>query len=321
MPRAREAQRFLRIPYRQGAQIRRQEHLRAAGPAEQLAHCRRWLQSAISRPERRVPLAPLDQRKGDPLRRWRRVRAIPACDIHAVPATSRSGLSPWVLLVCAMQWVWCNQLDMPEIADKVRPIIEEDARRLTQGLDLQLYAISVAQHYGLPTMGLDVTEDLRTALFFCSSPRRASTEQPDHRLCAKGVRENRTELVCAESASLITTSVSLARRETAGPNARELRFMVTGWGYHRNAVARHLGMALDLDPAGDFGSLPTAAELFPERGEDLFGSYLEQALDQGLPSELKEICRAALLGCRELMPNKRRLVWVRGLNVPSSPTS
>jgi hypothetical protein len=65
----------------------------------------------------------------------------------------------------------------------------------------------------------------------------------------------------------------------------------------RQRLAQHMGLAAGvehdvvvggLDPAGDFGTLLTARQLFPERGQDLFGDYLERALEGGLPSGLKK---------------------------------
>ena len=69
-------------------------------------------------------------------------------------------------------------------------------------------------------------------------------------------------------------------------HGEEIHFIGTGWGYHSNAAARHLAMAFYLDPAGDYGELSRPGALFPPRGQDLFGDYLEDALEAGLPPAL-----------------------------------
>src|SRR5262249_23109977 len=79
-------------------------------------------------------------------------------------------LPAWVQLVGTfLVELWSQQVAMigtDARAAILNQIINEDGQRLMLGLDLRLFAISLAQHYGLPTMGLDVTADLNVALFF-----------------------------------------------------------------------------------------------------------------------------------------------------------
>jgi hypothetical protein len=196
----------------------------------------------------------------------------------------------WVLLVrMYLEWLWTNQVDMPEVADRVRPIIDEDAKRLSNELDMHLYAISLAQHYGLPTMGLDVSDDMNVALFFAlHNSERTGRNIKFHR---KSAGDPKSVLYVFAPDNRYRPDYERARPRTTTegrPDRQGAKFLITGWGYHRNAAARHLAMALYFDPAGDYGPLPAARHLFPERAQDLFGDFLERALEQGLPTELKE---------------------------------
>jgi hypothetical protein len=201
-------------------------------------------------------------------------------------------LPEWCLLVRAfLDWVWSNQLKMPELAETY-PIIEEDRARILNGIDLHLYAISMAQHYGLPSMGLDVTEDLNTAIFFAMHQTERSTQSRTIRYKRKTSGDPPGVLYVFAPDERYRLIHDISRPRSIGGGRQEpqgAKFLVTGWGFHRNAIARHLGLALYLDPAGDFGSLPTARNLFPPREEDLFGGFLERTLEQDeLPKELRK---------------------------------
>jgi FRG domain len=197
-------------------------------------------------------------------------------------------LPAWVLLVRTfLLELWSSQLGMPEVAERVRPIIEEDAQRLMTGLDIHLYAIALAQHYGLPTMGLDVTEDLGVALFFAL--HRTERSGRNIRFIRKTADDPPSTLYVFAPDARYRMDHEQARPRTTGegrPERQGAKFLITGWGHHRNAAARHLALAMYLDPAGGYGQLPDVRHLFPARHEDLFGEFLERSLERGLPPEL-----------------------------------
>ncbi|HEU4885041.1 MAG TPA: FRG domain-containing protein [Longimicrobium sp.] len=198
-------------------------------------------------------------------------------------------LPAWCLLVRAfLEEVWSVQSAAPEVS-QAWPVIQEDALRLRTGVDLHLYAIALAQHYGLPTMGLDVTHTLETALFFAVHVAERVPGTRNIRYRRKRADDGEGVLYVLAPDERYRLNHDLSRPRTIGGGRPELqgaRFLVTGWGHHRNAVARHLAAALYLDPEGDFGPLPLARELFPPLSDDLFGEYLESRLADGLPPEL-----------------------------------
>ena len=201
-------------------------------------------------------------------------------------------LPEWCLLVRQLlETVWEAQLGEPAVQE-AWPIVRADAARLRTGLDLHLYAISQAQHYGLPTMGLDVTTDIDTALFFAlhEIEREPGTRTMRYRRKEPGSRPGVLYLLAPDERFRLIHDRARPRTTGAGrPERQKAHFLITGWGHHRNAAARHLALAISLDPAGDWGALPSPSDLFPAREEDLFGNYLESRLESGdLPAALRE---------------------------------
>ena len=174
------------------------------------------------------------------------------------------------------------------VTEDVSRRLHEDRKRLEESLDNHAFAFSLAQHYGLPTMGLDLTNQLDTALFFAL-----------HRLVAVEGRQLRAaplttgqpvlyllafpERFCVEHARARPQVFPQGR-----PDRQHAWFSHMGWGNRRNQCAEYLVAALYLDPAGDFNPLATAQTLFPDWQNDSFGSLMEVALSQSWASpELK----------------------------------
>lgn len=53
--------------------------------------------------------------------------------------------------------------------------------------------------------------------------------------------------------------------------------MHVGWGLARNAAAEQIVLAVYLDPSRDYGSLPSARDLFPAPEADSLGTFLSCA--------------------------------------------
>jgi hypothetical protein len=152
-----------------------------------------------------------------------------------------------------------------------------------------LFALALAQHYGLPTSGLDVTDRLDVALFFALmeyhkapggygatySPAVKSSQMPVLYILFPPKQQQ------FDYESFRTEGFPYSR-----PDAQSARFMHMAWGYADNLCACRIFLALYLDPAGDFGLIPTPAELFPAGTTDLFAAFLEGAHKRVLPDKL-----------------------------------
>lgn len=136
-------------------------------------------------------------------------------------------------------------------------------------------ALALAQHYGLPSVGLDVTSDLHVALFFALRefvPRGGqkalyrpvtSAYSPVIYILA---REGTREYPFGDSTPTLLRS--------GRPEKQSAWFMHVGWGLSANAAADQIVAAVYLDASSQYGPIPPAADLFPARGQDSLGSFL-----------------------------------------------
>jgi len=165
-------------------------------------------------------------------------------------------------------------------------------RDLTEGFGLPLFALALAQHYGLPTSGLDVTDRLDIALFFALM----KFEKPRASNRANYTRQTNFEhlpvlylLFPPESQQFEYERFRVEGFPRGRPDAQSARFMHMGWGHADNACAERIFLALYLDPEGDYDPIPSPRQLFPKDGDDPFASFLECVNTRLLPAALKRV--------------------------------
>ena len=177
------------------------------------------------------------------------------------------------------------------LSDDRREALERELLLLGASTDSYLLALSLAQHYGLPSMGLDVTDDLDSALFFALSAFDEVSGQPRvlGRRAHRGIPGDEPVLYVFapfERFQLEYESYRPSLFPRGRPDHQSARFLATGWGLNRNACARNLCIALYLDPDGDFGELPSATEMFPGPDEDHFGGVLANVREWDVSRQL-----------------------------------
>jgi len=131
------------------------------------------------------------------------------------------------------------------------------------------------QHYGMPTIGLDVTFDLATAFFFAShrfpaEGRRVRCEPVDRGSHHGVVYCFVFEWPPVKETEFLVKDISLFRNL---PPLRPIRQHCGLPAFHFNEIAaagRDLHAVFHLDEAFDMSGLPSAADLFPGREEDRF---------------------------------------------------
>jgi FRG domain len=192
-------------------------------------------------------------------------------------------LPEWCFLIrcyqMGLQIQLMNQSD-PAQADQLSSVMQADRQRLELSLDNHSLALSLAQHYGLPSMGLDLTDRVDTALFFALH-RFPRAEGRKLQAVPVSAGADAPVLYVFLLPQRFCVDYSLARPKIfprGRPDAQVAWFSHMGWGYRRNQCAEYLVAALYLDPRGDFGPLPRAEDLFPPIEEDLFGSLIEGVL-------------------------------------------
>lgn len=188
---------------------------------------------------------------------------------------------------------------LPEWCTLLRLFLAENEERtrlpssgFSQHFGFPLFALALAQHYGLPTAGLDLTDRLDVALFFALmkyqrpagnyratyAPLTEFTEMPVLYLLSVSERQQ------FEYEQYRAEGFPWGR-----PDAQSARFMHIGWGYASNACARRIFLALYLDPAGHYDPIPTPADLFPGGETDRFAAFLEETSRRRLPETLDRV--------------------------------
>jgi FRG domain len=169
---------------------------------------------------------------------------------------------------------------------------QRDYEDLFGGYGLPLFALALAQHYGLPTSGLDVTDSLDVGLFFAlmkfkklGSGFRAAYSRETH----SDVIPVLYLLFPPEQQQFGYEQFGLESFLRGRPHAQAARFMHMGWGHAVNACAERIFLALYLDPSGDFDPIPSPAQLFPRGADDPFGNFLEHADMSRFPDTFKQV--------------------------------
>lgn len=212
-----------------------------------------------------------------------------ACEPSLPASATRHGVQledigpEWSMTVQLFIWAWVRKLRLDGIAPRTSQEISVQMDGMVAGYNLWAFLISVAQHYGLPSVGLDVTDRPDVALFFALT--RIKPQEP-------GSHVMRTSRVPADGDHPVIYIFSpqkddvmdYSRYRPRGfpvgrPDRQNAFFLQTSWGYARNSIASRIWVALDLDPAGDWGPLPSAQELFPGPLDDPFAAFLDQARD------------------------------------------
>jgi hypothetical protein len=169
---------------------------------------------------------------------------------------------------------------------------QQELEDFTGGFGFPLFGLALAQHYGLPTSGLDVTDRLDVALFFALM----KFDKPAGSCGATYSRQ--TEFKNMPVLYLLSPpeqqQFEYERYRAEGfprgrPDAQSARFMHMGWGHADNACAQRIFLALYLDPEGDYGTIPSPAQLFPKGTDDPFGHFLEHTNTRAFPEAFKQV--------------------------------
>lgn len=155
------------------------------------------------------------------------------------------------------------------------------------------FALAMAQHYGLPSSGLDVTDSLEVALFFALHEFSPHATDPGRVICSRVTQGGGNPVLYMfgmemDQDFLRFESELLGELPATRPARQSAYFLYRGWRMARNVAAEGLLASFNIDPAGDYGPLPDVETLFPS--PDVFGA----AIDGGkrfLAEELPELHR------------------------------
>ena len=153
------------------------------------------------------------------------------------------------------------------------------------GFAWDVTVMGIAQHYGIPTHGLDLTEDVEIAVWMAVNEAFSYPADQETRYWFRPLERGRHQPVIYVVAPINT---GLALRERRIPGLESVRqdrqhahLYFGGWGYHANLCAEEVVAGIVLRP-GIASELPTD-HVFPGPETDpLYGALLElKALRRG----------------------------------------
>lgn len=169
---------------------------------------------------------------------------------------------------------------------------QQEYEEFISGLGFPLFGLALAQHYGLPTSGLDVTDRLDVALFFAlmKFDKPAGSRRASYSRLAEFKSMPVLYLLFPTEHQQFEYEQSRAPNFPKGrPDAQSARFMHMGWGLANNTCAQRIFLALYLEPGGNYGPIPSPVQLFPIGADDAFGHFLAQVGTRSLPELFKQV--------------------------------
>lgn len=207
-----------------------------------------------------------------------------ALEPSLLPSAARAGLAlenvapEWGIIVQLFLHMWQQHLLDKGWSEATLLKVKQDLSALSSGYQFWVFLLALAQHYGLPSAGLDVTSNLDVALFFALMEFRPDPQSEATLFCQRPTTVHEWPVIYLLS-NYDRFIIDFSKVRPTGlpfvrPDAQAAHFLHTGWGFASNAVARTIFLALYLDPSGDWPALPSPASLFPTPDKDAFGSFV-----------------------------------------------
>lgn len=171
-----------------------------------------------------------------------------------------------------------HKLDISKASNKNQ--LKKDLINFKTNVNFSVFSLALAQHYGFPSVGLDSTPNIETAIFF-------ATHKFDNKDGNCSYTYNLHELdrppviyvlAPAERNQIDYRNFKPSFSEFLRPDYQEAHFLHTGWGFNKNKCARSIWLALYLDQKGDFGEKIKPESLFPY--EDDFLNFIEPIIEK-----------------------------------------
>ncbi len=198
---------------------------------------------------------------------------------------------------------WAGLLDLfmeqhVQYLSKTYPSRREELLRATENFrcsyGYRLWGLATAQHYGLPSVGLDVTHDINVALFFAlhrfttdastgamSMTRAVASDDPV--IYGLGGLERHDLL---DDAELAPSWLQCAR-----PKAQGASFFTTGWGEAGNKAADRIYVAFRLVNHTEWQSPLNLRQVFPCTQDDVLLDFLLTARDRYTDPEIQKLLK------------------------------
>lgn len=183
------------------------------------------------------------------------------------------------------------------LIEELRKIYSNINPTIRLGEKFHLLSLGIAQHYGLPSVGLDLTDDLKTALWFAIYKAKYSS--------TVAVKAELIESACNTATLFVfrcPTRTVFRYRDIIGdigvhrPDVQSAYFNYCGWGLAKNQLAMNLMCAFRVDSTYD-RYLPNnyVRTLFPSIEDDSVLRILLDIKDMYVGTELGKMLESLYL--------------------------
>ena len=136
-------------------------------------------------------------------------------------------------------------------------------------------SLGFAQHYGLPSVGLDLTKDIKVAAWFATNKLIIDNDGLAETRQLEDFSESTIFIFrCPKDTVFSHKSIKPKFIENTRPDRQDAWFCHSGWGLSKNQLASYLVCAIRLnDRALTVSNSDYTNYLFPDRSEDLVLNY------------------------------------------------
>jgi hypothetical protein len=144
--------------------------------------------------------------------------------------------------------------------------------------NFRLWAFGLAQHYGLPSTGLDLTPEIDVALFFALHD---FTMNDQGKATISRIEASKSPVIFLMGVFKqdVISDSGMGLKELATPRAQaqNANFFWTGWGGSPNRAAERIIAILDLEDHTKWDIPELKKQLFPSNHKDHYSKYLSEA--------------------------------------------
>lgn len=201
-----------------------------------------------------------------------------------VPSAARSSLE---FSEVFPSWAAILDVYMTERADSLTAsgsagTIAGELANFRNSYNYRLWAFATAQHYGLPSIGLDVTTDLWTAVFFALHEFHFDEATGATRVARVDASAEPVLYAMGGFQNDLFDDEDLAPPwlQCARPVAQTAHFFGTGWGAASNKAAERVFVALRLVDHTNWRLPKSVEQLFPTSADDAFLAFLLRARER-----------------------------------------
>ncbi|WP_158856309.1 FRG domain-containing protein [Lunatibacter salilacus] len=167
-------------------------------------------------------------------------------------------------------------IDLKEVLNSEDYIeYQKDVFKIKNSPHFTPISLGFAQHYGLPSVGLDLTKDIKVATWFATNKLIIENDGLAETRQLEDFSESTIFIFrCPKDTVFSHKSIKPKFIENTRPDRQDAWFCHSGWGLSKNQLASYLVCAIGLNNrASNLSNSDYTHYLFPDRSEDLVLNY------------------------------------------------